>query len=50
MTSREECISNTGDTRVHKVLHTYKGYSNVYFCIECGKRFTIEIHHSEDKL
>ena len=31
------CDSETGDKRVHKVLKTYKGYSNVYFCPECGK-------------
>ena len=45
-----ECISKTGDSRVHKVLKTYKGYSNVYFCPECGKRFTMELHHSEARL
>ncbi len=44
------CDSETGDKRVHKVLKTYKGYSNVYFCPECGKRFSIGLHHSEKKL
>ena len=45
-----ECDSETGDKRVHKVLKTYKGYSNVYFCPECGKRFSIGLHYSEKKL
>ena len=45
-----ECNSETGDKRVHKVLKTYKGYINVYYCPECGKRFNIGLHHSEKKL
>ena len=45
-----ECISQTGDSRTHKLLKTYKGYCNVYFCPECGKRFSIGLHYSEAKL
>ena len=45
-----ECNSETGDKRVHKVLKTYKGYSNIYFCPECGKRFSIGLHHSEEQI
>ena len=35
------------DHRTHKTLLSYKGYTNIYFCPECGKRFNTEL--KEDK-
>jgi len=32
-------VNDGNDGRIHKILISYKGYTNIYFCPDCGKRF-----------
>ena len=38
------CNPEITDLRVHKTLKSLQGYSNVYFCPECGVRFRTEVN------
>lgn len=37
-----ECNPDITDSRIHKTLKSLQGYSNVYFCPDCGVRFHVE--------
>ena len=41
-----EALDGT-DGRIHKVLLSYRGYTNIYFCPDCGKRFNTELKEDE---
>ncbi len=45
-----ECNPKIEDSRIHKTLKSLQGYSNVYFCPECGVRFRTEVRESDKSL